>query len=100
LPAERLALICTDFDCRKEQFFQTDHLRNGFYRTVDRQGNHQDIPLVTLSLAVIGSDNFNGRPNPAQFGEVVAELKKKAKALNAAHRCSVYLIDRRREECH
>jgi len=92
---DRLALICTDFDCRKEQFFQTAHLRQGCYRTVDRQGQCQDIPLVTISLAVITQENFDGCPNPAQFGEVAAGLKKKVKASNALSRRSGFLLNRR-----
>ena len=94
---DRLELICTDFDCRKEQFFRTDHLRSGRYQTVNRQGQIQDIPLVTISLAVITHENFAEPPNPAQFGEVVAGLKKKVKASNALTRRSGFLIDRRLE---
>ncbi|NTV15103.1 MAG: GGDEF domain-containing protein [Desulfobulbaceae bacterium] len=97
---DRLALICTDFDCRKEQFFQTGHLRHGYYQTVDRQGQSQDIPLVTISLAVINQENFDDCPNPAQFGEVVAGLKKKVKSNNALSRRSGFLINRRREACY
>lgn len=97
---DRLALICTDFDCRKEQFFQTGHLRDGYYQTVDRQGRCQEIPLVTISLAVITQENFVGVPNPAQFGEVVAGLKKKVKENNALSRRSGFLLNRRRETCY
>jgi EAL domain-containing protein (putative c-di-GMP-specific phosphodiesterase class I)/GGDEF domain-containing protein len=97
---DRLTLICTDFDCRKEQFFQTDHLRDGYYQTVDRQGHCQDIPLVTISLAVITNENFDGRPNPAQFGEVVACLKKRVKINNALNRSSGFQYDCRLEACH
>ena len=52
-------------------------------------------PLVSLSLAVVTENNFDGSPHPARLSEIAAHLKKKIKAVNREHPKSDYSEERR-----
>jgi diguanylate cyclase (GGDEF)-like protein len=91
-----LEAICRDFDEQKKALFQREDLEKGRYRSVDRRGRRVDVPLVTLSLAVVTSENVPQRPFSGQVGQVAASLKKKVKEVNARTGRSGWLVDRRR----
>jgi hypothetical protein len=56
-----------------------------------------EVPLVTVSLAVITSENLGEDAHPNHFGQLAAKLKKQVKTLSATRRRSCFLFDRRRE---
>lgn len=96
LTADLLQGICSEFDREKAQFFPAEALERHAYRATDRQGNVVEIPLVTLSLAVITSHNGIDAAHSAAFGSMSASLKKKVKSLNSETGQSGFLFERRR----
>lgn len=90
-----LRKICDAFDTEKSVFFSKEHIKRGFYKAANRQGVIEDIPLVSLSLAVVDDGNFSSCPHPGKLSEIAALLKKKIKAKNAGAPKSDFLMDRR-----
>lgn len=88
--------ICDHFDSAKRRLFSATDLQRNHYCALNRQGEQTRVPLVTLSLAVVTSENAERPLHPAQLGQIAAALKKKVKLMNAESECSGYLIDRRR----
>ena len=91
-----LQMLCIDFDRRIKDFFSSKHAEWGFYHAVNRQGEKINIPLISLSIAVLTEENFNGTPHPGQLGQIAAMLKKQVKANNHAQRGSGFLFERRK----
>jgi diguanylate cyclase (GGDEF)-like protein len=91
-----LVSICRSFDHQKTVLFSQHDLLRGGFTSVNRKGEPEEIPLVTLSLAVLGRHNLSPAPHPGEIGQLAAALKKRVKASNVEQRCSSYLIDRRR----
>ena len=87
--------ICRDFDRGKGDFFTSDHLNKGFYVAVNRQGQEEQTPIVSLSLAVVTEQNFTTSPHPGRLSEIAALLKKKIKSNNIDSPKSDYLQERR-----
>jgi EAL domain-containing protein (putative c-di-GMP-specific phosphodiesterase class I)/GGDEF domain-containing protein len=87
--------ICTAFDRLKESLFRPDDLARRTFRATDRRGQQSDVPLVTLSVAVIDSDKVGSEVHPALFGQLAASLKKHVKALSAKEGRSRFLFERR-----
>lgn len=87
--------ICRQFDVKKRDFFREEDKTRGYYRTYNREGNLVDIPLVTLSLAVLKSPNFHNQPHPAFLAQVAANLKKQVKRETKSSKLSNFLIERR-----
>jgi EAL domain-containing protein (putative c-di-GMP-specific phosphodiesterase class I)/GGDEF domain-containing protein len=94
LPAAVLEGICRRFDEGKDEFFGPEVARRGWYESVDRAGRRVEVPLLTLSLAVISSDTAGVPIHQAVFGQIAAGLKKKIKQVTAETRRSAYLMDR------
>jgi EAL domain-containing protein (putative c-di-GMP-specific phosphodiesterase class I)/GGDEF domain-containing protein len=90
-----LEAVCSDFDERREELFPREDVERGSFLAVNRAGKEESVPLVTLSLAVVSSENFKRPPHPGRIGQVVAYLKHRVKAVNAETRRSGFLIDRR-----
>ncbi len=90
-----LSEICERFDKRKQQLFTDEHRRQGFYLAHDRSGQERQIPLVTLSLAIVTSDNIHAIRHREEISQITAELKNEIKNINAKKSTSGYLIDRR-----
>jgi hypothetical protein len=91
--------ICRSFDHQKTVLFsQHDLLREGF-TSVNRKGEPEEIPLVTLSLAVLGRENLSQSPHPGEIGQLAAALKRRVKISNMETGASGHLIDRRRSSC-
>jgi diguanylate cyclase (GGDEF)-like protein len=95
VPEDDLERVCADFDERKKSLFQADDLERGYYQTETREGAIGDILLVTLSLAVLTSENIKARFDLEQVAQVAASLKKQAKQANTKTRRSGFLMDRR-----
>jgi len=90
-----LERLCAEFDDRKQALFAREDLARGAYRSVDRKGSVVDVPLVTLSVAVVTDRNMPQGAHPAQIGQLAASVKKKVKAINGQTCRSHCLIDQR-----
>jgi GGDEF domain-containing protein len=80
----------TTFDRGVYQFYNTVDARNGFIESINRQGQRQRFPLMSVSIAVVSN---NARPfrRHAEMIQVAAEVKKYVKSIDG----SCYAIDRR-----
>lgn len=82
--------VCSRFDAIVPSFYDEDDRRQGGIRSTDRQGNEQDFPFMSLSIAVVM--NHNGKLTHAgEAASMAAALKKKAKAISG----SIYVLDQR-----
>ena len=84
--------IIKSFDARMPDLYTNADRRNGFISTANRQGRITRYPIMSISLAVITNERRN-IVSHIQIGEIAAELKRKAKAMEG----SVYIKDRRKE---
>jgi EAL domain-containing protein (putative c-di-GMP-specific phosphodiesterase class I)/GGDEF domain-containing protein len=83
------------FDEERLRLFKPKHRKDGCFVATDRQGEKRAIPLVTLSLAVIDSTQFDHTVHPAMLSQIAADLKKKAKVRSAEQGCSCHLREQR-----
>lgn len=87
--------ICREFDFERLRFFASEDIATGSFSAVTRSGEKLDVPLVTLSLAVITSNQFESEIHIALLSQIAASLKKEAKLHSAACSRSSYLLERR-----
>jgi GGDEF domain-containing protein len=80
----------TTFDRGIYQFYNSIDARNGFIESVNRKGERQRFPLMSVSIAVVTNKT---RPfkRHAEMIQVAAEVKKYVKSIDG----SCYAIDRR-----
>lgn len=80
----------TTFDRGIYQFYNSQDARNGFIESVNRQGQRQRFPLMSISIAVVTNQTrpFNRH---AEMIQVAAEVKKYVKGIDG----SCYALDRR-----
>ena len=99
LPMKQIEPACqeiiTHFDLIIPSLYDEADRRQGFLLLKDRQGRLCRFPLMTLSIAVIPSED-SGFDHVGQLIARAAELKSAAKAKPG----SVYLIDRRLSPGH
>lgn len=95
VPQERAEYVCKTiidhFATIILDLFDDQEKSRGYYIGVNRKGQMEQIPLLSISIAVV----MTGLPHIQHYGkvaEVAAELKKLAKR----HAGSCYLIDKRR----
>ncbi|MDD5675727.1 MAG: HAMP domain-containing protein [Chitinivibrionales bacterium] len=81
----------TIFDRGIYQFYNSIDARNGFIESVNRRGERQRFPLMSVSVAVVTNKT---RPftRHAEMIQVAAEVKKVVKGIDG----SCYAIDRRK----
>ena len=92
---EALEALCQGFDAEKRALFDAEDLERGFFEATDRQGTLVQVPLVTLSLAVLDSRRMGGNAHPASFSGLAASLRKKVKERAATSRTSAFMFERR-----
>lgn len=80
----------TTFDRGIYQFYNAVDARNGFIESVNRQGDRQRFPLMSVSVAVVTNKTRPFRRH-AEMIAVAAEIKKYVKSMDG----SCYAIDRR-----
>ena len=85
--------IVDTYDKAIPDFYDPEDRNRGHITAEDRQGNKTTFPLASLSIAVVTNQNRESL-NHIQFGEVAAEIKKKAKAKAG----SLFLVDKREAE--
>ena len=91
--AELCSKIITDFDGIAPNFYNQEDRERGFILAKDRQGNENQIPLISISIGVV-TNEYRSISHVAEIGEIGAELKKLAKS-NAG---SNFVQDSRRDE--
>jgi diguanylate cyclase (GGDEF)-like protein len=93
---EKYEDICREiidrFDARVPKFYTLEDAERGFIESTSRQGEEMHFPIMTLSIAVV-TNVGRSESNHIRFGEIAAELKKKAKNIDG----SVFVVDQRRE---
>jgi len=85
--------IIRDFDRTSPSFYNQEDKKNGYTIGENRQGKTQKIPLLSVSIGIVNSQ-LRQIKHVAQIGEIGAELKKMAKALEKSN----YVKDRRQEK--
>ncbi|MCK9571775.1 MAG: response regulator [Candidatus Omnitrophica bacterium] len=85
--------IIDEFDKTVPSFYSAEDNANGFIVGCDRKGKLQKITLLSVSIGVVVSNQTRLIKHVAEIGEIGAELKKAAKALEKSN----YVIDKRRD---
>lgn len=80
----------TTFDRGIYQFYNSVDARNGFIESVNRQGQRQRFPLMSVSIAVVTNKTRPFRRH-AEMIQIATEVKKYVKSRDG----SCYAIDRR-----
>jgi GGDEF domain-containing protein len=78
------------FDLVIPDFYDRDDRLQGFIDSVDRRGNKEQFPMMSLSIAVVTNERAP-IAHPGDVSKIASELKKRAKALKG----SVYVKDQR-----
>jgi len=81
----------TTFDRGIYQFYNSVDARNGFIESVNRRGERQRFPLMSISIAVV-TNKIRPFRRHAEMIQVAAEVKKYVKSIDG----SCYAIDRRK----
>ena len=79
------------FDRGVSRFYSDEDLQAGYFVGKDRYGVERQIPLLTMSVAVVFSENLE-TVSLATIGEECARMKRHLKTLPGSN----FLIDRRR----
>jgi len=94
ISSERFEAVCqtiiTHFDMIVLDMFDEETKKQGYYPGTNRKGDKEDVPLLSISIAVVPM-NMPKLRHAAKVAEVAAELKKIAK--NSAG--SRYVVDHR-----
>ncbi len=80
----------TTFDRGIYQFYNAIDAKNGFIESINRRGERQRFPLMSVSVAVVTNKNRPYRRH-AEIIAIAAEVKKYVKSMDG----SCYAIDRR-----
>jgi diguanylate cyclase (GGDEF)-like protein len=78
------------FDRGVAQFYNSTDAHNGFIESINRQGERQRFPLMSISVAVV-TNKTRDFHSVAEMIQVAAEVKKYVKSMEG----SCYAIDRR-----
>lgn len=82
--------VINRFDLVIPDFYDRGDRLQGYIDSVDRRGNKEQFPIMSLSIAVVTNEWFP-ITHPGDVSKIVSELKKRAKALKG----SVYVKDQR-----
>lgn len=83
--------ITSNFDAIIPGFYDEEDRLAGKICSLDRQGNPQEFPLMSLSIAIIDT-SISSVTSLGEISSRAAELKKKAKSMPGSN----YVIDRRK----
>ena len=87
--------IVKTFDAAIPEFYLGKDRQRGYILGENRQGQKVSFPLASISIAVV-TNVHRQVVNYIQFGEISAEVKKRAKAIAGSN----YLVDQREEADH
>lgn len=82
--------IIKRFDLVIPDFYDREDRLKGYIDSVDRRGNKEQFPIMSLSIAVV-TNKRGPIAHPGDVSKIASELKKRAKALKG----SVYVKDQR-----
>ena len=82
--------IIKRFDLVIPDFYDPEDRLKGYIDSVDRRGNKEQFPIMSLSIAVVTNERAS-IAHPGDVSKIASELKKRAKAMKG----SVYLKDQR-----
>jgi diguanylate cyclase (GGDEF)-like protein len=85
--------IIHQFDTEIPGYYKPKDRKRGYIQSVDRLGNYQKFPLVSISIAIITNEQ-RAIKHHGKVAQIAAELKKFAKSFEG----SVYVKDRRTED--
>jgi len=83
--------ITHTFDAGVAQFYSEEDRNRGYISSYDRQGNPEQFPFMSISLAVV-TNHHRSFAHHAELVEVAAEVKKVSKKIPG----SSYAVDRRK----
>ncbi|MEW6544304.1 MAG: diguanylate cyclase [Nitrospirota bacterium] len=83
--------IIKRFDLVIPDFYDTEDRLRGHIDSVDRRGNHEQFPIMTLSIAAVSSET-DTITHPADVSLIVSQLKRHAKTFEG----STYVRDQRK----
>lgn len=96
IPESFFDSVCAEFDREKLRFFSSEDQAKGFFIAKNRAGETVQVPLTTLTLAVIKPGNLGvAPPHIALLMETAASLKRAVKKQASIEHRSGYLIERR-----
>ena len=84
------------FDDERLRLFASEDIAKGFFIATDRKGRELQVPLVTLSIAVVPRACAMGATHPGAIAQTAASLKRKVKELTSTTGRSGFLYERRR----
>jgi GGDEF domain-containing protein len=91
---DRIDAICQTvikrFDLVIPDFYDREDRLKGYIDSVDRRGNKEQFPIMSLSIAVVTNERVP-IAHPGDVSKIASELKKRAKAIKG----SVYVKDER-----
>jgi diguanylate cyclase (GGDEF)-like protein len=91
--AERIANeIVAGFDSAIRSLYSQEDLSHGYIETLDRRGRLNRFPIMSISIAIVNSNEKHRLTNYAQIGETAADLKNVAKSVAG----SLFVKDKRR----
>ena len=82
--------VINRFDLVIPDFYDRGDRLQGYIDSVDRRGNKEQFPIMSLSIAVVTNERFP-ITHPGDVSKIASELKKRAKDLKG----SVYVKDQR-----
>ncbi len=80
------------FDLTMPEHYSPEARKRGYIEGRDRHGRMEKFPLMSFSVVAV-SNEWQSIDHPGQVAEILAELKKAAKAMAG----SIYLKDRRKK---
>ena len=93
-PPQAMEGICQTiirrFDLVIPDFYDEEDRTRGYIDSVDRRGNREQFPIMTLSIVMVSSET-QPITHPGDISERVSQLKKQAKVLQGSN----FLCDRR-----
>jgi diguanylate cyclase (GGDEF)-like protein len=96
ISAESVEALCRQFDLAKIDLFDSGDVERGYFRATDRRGQDVEVPLVTLSVAVVPCEAMQSAEHPGALAQMAASLKRKVKEMTTTSRKSEFLFERRR----
>ncbi len=94
--ADTVEALCRQFDLAKIDLFDSGDVERGFFRATDRRGQEVEVPLVTLSVAVVPCEAARSAEHPGALAQMAASLKRKVKEMTTKSRRSEFLFERRK----
>ncbi len=93
---ESVEALCRQFDQARIDLFDPTDVERGYFRATDRRGQEVEVPLVTLSVAVVPCEAVRNVEHPGALAQMAASLKRKVKEITTTSRKSEFLFERRK----